>query len=237
MLPTFHRRNRVDREREKSHSFQIGRLLIVYISSSFLDLRDERRAVERAVVRLGHQPLGMESYVAEDLRPLEKCLDDVARSDVHVGILGWRYGSQVTPAQSAASRSAGRNLGELEPNASVTEHKFTYAADPKRPKSRLVFLTTEDLPWNPRYIDAVTGEGERGSLIQRFRARARESTISYFRSPEDLAAMVSAALYRLEAKERIDSVAFGQSLQLQNALISDNSLSVSALPNLKGGST
>jgi hypothetical protein len=205
--------------------------MIVYISSTFLDLRDERRAVERAVLRLGHQPLGMESYVAEDRRPLDKCLEDVARADVYVGIFGWRYGSQVTQQQSAAARSAGRDLGELEPDASVTEHEFTYAA--KVTKPRLVFLTADDLPWNPRYIDGVTGQGSRGSLIERFRARARESTISYFRSPDDLAAMVSAALYRLEAKQRIHSVAFGQSLQLQNALITHGSLTDTTLMTLQ----
>jgi hypothetical protein len=176
----------------------------------------------------------MESYVAEDLRPLDKCLEDVARADVYVGILGWRYGSQVNPEQSEAARLAGRQLGELEPNASVTEHEFTYASNTApHPKPRLVFLTAEDLPWNPRYMDAITGENEAGSLIERFRARARESTISYFRSPADLAAMVSAALYRLEAKQRIDSVAFVQSVQLQNVLTSNDSLSDTRLHSLK----
>jgi hypothetical protein len=175
----------------------------------------------------------MESYVAEDLRPLDKCLEDVARADVYVGILGWRYGSQTTTEQSETARSAGRELGQLEPNASVTEHEFTYAANATPRKPRLIFLTAEDLAWNPRYMDAITGEGEGGFLIQRFRARARESTIAYFRSPEDLAAMVSAALYRLEAKQRIDSVAFVQSVQLQNVLISNDSLSDTRLKDLK----
>jgi hypothetical protein len=44
--------------------------MIVYISSTFVDLRAERCAVERAVLRLITPRLGMKSYVAEDLRPL-----------------------------------------------------------------------------------------------------------------------------------------------------------------------
>ena len=34
----------------------------------------------------------MEDYVAKDQRPLQMCLDDVASSDVYVGIFAWRYG-------------------------------------------------------------------------------------------------------------------------------------------------
>jgi hypothetical protein len=40
---------------------------------------------------MGHQDVGMEDYVAEDLRPLARCLADVESSDAYIGIFAWRF--------------------------------------------------------------------------------------------------------------------------------------------------
>src|ERR1041384_3955289 len=64
----------------------------VYVSATFLDLQDCRAAVQLALRRLRVEDMAMESYVAEDRRPLERCLADVASCDVYVGIFAWRYG-------------------------------------------------------------------------------------------------------------------------------------------------
>ena len=64
----------------------------IYVSSTFSDLQDQREAVYRALRRLGHDVVAMEDYVASDQRPLDRCLDDVASSDVYIGIVAWRYG-------------------------------------------------------------------------------------------------------------------------------------------------
>ena len=39
-----------------------------------------------------HDVIAMEDYVATDQRPIEKCLADVATSDLYIGIFAWRYG-------------------------------------------------------------------------------------------------------------------------------------------------
>lgn len=41
---------------------------------------------------MGHEDIAMEYFVAEDKRPLDKCLEAVASSDLYVGIFAWRYG-------------------------------------------------------------------------------------------------------------------------------------------------
>jgi len=64
----------------------------VYISSTFTDLQDERRACRDAIRDLGHFPVGMEDYGAADERPLEYCLKDVRSCEVYVGIIAWKYG-------------------------------------------------------------------------------------------------------------------------------------------------
>src|SRR5215213_4640270 len=64
----------------------------IYISSTYQDLVDHRGAVDRALRRMGHDVIGMEQYVAEGNRPLDRCLADVRLADLYVVIAGWRYG-------------------------------------------------------------------------------------------------------------------------------------------------
>src|SRR6516225_6601309 len=64
----------------------------VYVSSTFEDLREYRAKVRLVLQQLRHVDVAMETYVAEPERPLEKCLEDVAASDLYAGIFAWRYG-------------------------------------------------------------------------------------------------------------------------------------------------
>jgi len=67
---------------------------LIYVSSPYQDLIDQRAAVFEAIKRLEHEPLGMESYSAEETRPIDKCLADVRRCQAYVGLVAWRYGSK-----------------------------------------------------------------------------------------------------------------------------------------------
>ena len=51
----------------------------VYVSATFRDLEECRSAVQLALRRLRVEDVAMESYVAEDRRPVERCLEDVRR--------------------------------------------------------------------------------------------------------------------------------------------------------------
>src|SRR5258705_6128431 len=64
----------------------------IYVSSTFADLENYRSAVGAALRRLNHQDVAMEYYVAEDMRPVERCLSDVASCDLYIGIFAFRYG-------------------------------------------------------------------------------------------------------------------------------------------------
>jgi hypothetical protein len=41
---------------------------------------------------MSHEDIAMEYYVAEDKRPVDKCLEDVTSCDLYIGIFTWRYG-------------------------------------------------------------------------------------------------------------------------------------------------
>jgi len=64
----------------------------VYVSSTFVDLREHRAAAIRVLRQLGHEVVAMEDYVADSAVPLKKVLEDVAGADAYVGIFAWRYG-------------------------------------------------------------------------------------------------------------------------------------------------
>ncbi len=64
----------------------------IYVSSTYNDLQQHRTEVCRVLRRLRHDLVAMEDYVACDERPVDKCLTDVACSDLYVGVFAFRYG-------------------------------------------------------------------------------------------------------------------------------------------------
>jgi hypothetical protein len=100
----------------------------IYVSSTFVDLREHRAKVIETLRQLGHDVVAMENYVADVQIPLEKCLDDVSSCDMYVGVFGWRYG--YIPDDDAMGLS-------------ITEYEYRCAEQKEMP--RLVFILDESL--------------------------------------------------------------------------------------------
>ena len=64
----------------------------IFVSSTFKDLEEFRKNVSLILRQMGHEDVAMEYFVAEDKRPLDKCLEAVASSDLYVGIFACSYG-------------------------------------------------------------------------------------------------------------------------------------------------
>src|SRR5947209_4787785 len=145
------------------HEFRCGFdgiTMKVYISSTYRDLQKYRSAVATVLRRMGHQPIGMEDYVAEGVKPLHRCLADVAACDAYVGIIAWRYGSVPTDAGvKTLSLPNGTSLGIT----SITEFEFRHAI--QSGKHVLVFLLDADAEWPSSQFDAVSGDGAQGKSI------------------------------------------------------------------------
>jgi Domain of unknown function (DUF4062)/NACHT domain len=103
----------------------------IYVSSTFSDLEEFRKEVSLALRRLGHEDVAMEYYVAEDRRPLDRCLSDVASCDVYVGIFAWRYG--YIPKENNPEQ---RSVTELEYRQALATGKKC-----------LIFVLSEDAQW------------------------------------------------------------------------------------------
>lgn len=151
----------------------------IYISSTYGDLKDHREKAYRVLRQLGHDAVAMEDYVATDRRPLAKCLADVAECDVYVSIFAHRYG-YVPEEDNPDQRS-------------ITELEYRHAAALGIPS--LIFLLDLAVAWPPTWLDAFTGEGNRGARIRSLREElGRERLVSFFSTADELAQKVGVAV-------------------------------------------
>ncbi|MCT1905137.1 DUF4062 domain-containing protein [Oceanobacillus sojae] len=76
----------------------------VFISSTFIDLIEERQSAVQAVLDSGHIPAGMELFKAGNDTQLETIYKWIDNSDVYMLILGGRYGSIEEKSQKSYTR-------------------------------------------------------------------------------------------------------------------------------------
>ena len=161
----------------------------IYISSTYSDLKEYRENVYQTLRRMQHDAVAMEDYVATGQHPpLDKCLADVAKSDLYVGIFAWRYGyipDEGNPQQK-----------------SITELEYRQAQQLGKPC--FIFLLHEDAPWLPKFMDKVTGDGEGGKRIEELRQElSTAKLVSFFKTPDKLANLVAVAVQQWE-QEPVD---------------------------------
>jgi hypothetical protein len=170
----------------------------IYLSATYTDLKPHRDAAYRILRMLRHDVIAMEDYVATDAYPLDKCLADVAGSDLYVGLVGWRYG--YVPAQ-------GNPEGK-----SITELEYLQAHASGLP--RLLFLADKEAPWPEEFRDSHTGENQSGKRIAELRTELESAKlVSYFRTPDHLAGLVSVAVQRCLEELPAVGKPFGSRLQ------------------------
>jgi hypothetical protein len=165
---------------------ELGRSMFrVFLSSTFLDLAAERRAVESALHRMSETYIGMEHFGSFSEEPLDHCLLKVRAANVFILVLAEKYG--YVPDNFERS---------------MTEHEYIEA--------RRIGLTI--LPYEKKVDDSVwrlfeLGGGSEPGVDQRltrFKSAVQKSHgVSWFSSPEDLAWKVVADLYR-ETKAKVN---------------------------------
>jgi hypothetical protein len=145
----------------------------IYISSTYEDLKEERRAVRDAIHDLQHEPVGMETYEAADQIPLDRCLEDVRSCQAYVGIFAWKYG--FFPNGGAIS---------------ITELEYREAEKNNIP--RYIYLLGDNVPWPPNLIPKQDRD-----RIEVLRNRLKlDRLVSFFASPAELARAVTQSLSR-----------------------------------------
>lgn len=102
----------------------------VFISSTYDDLKEERKAIEQTIISAGDFPVGMEAFPAADEEQFDFIKSIISQCDYYVLVISGRYGSLAPDGKS------------------YTEKEYDYAAEIGVPV--LVMLRDErgELPVN-----------------------------------------------------------------------------------------
>ena len=140
------------------------------VSSTQRDLRDQRQAVSKAILELGHIPLGMEMFSAADQQQWQLIQRQIDQSDYYVVIVAHRYGS-------------------MAGDVSYTEREYDYAVEKGVPV--LGFVIDNKAPWPAEYIDK---ESQTVEQLQAFKEKIKSKMVSIWNNADQLSAQVLAAL-------------------------------------------
>lgn len=146
----------------------------VFVSSTFVDLQEERQEVMQALLELDCIPAGMELFPAgndDQWSLIKKVIDDC---DYYLVIVGGRYGSQ--------------GPGGL----SYTEMEYRYATEQRKPVMAFLHKSPGDLSAKR---SEETNDGR--DKLQAFRELVQQRVCKYWESPGDLGGQVSRSLIKM----------------------------------------
>jgi tetratricopeptide (TPR) repeat protein len=141
----------------------------VFVSSTWLDLEPERKAVEAVIHRTREtQFVGMEYFGSRDETTRRASLDEVDRSELYVGVFAARYGSGITEDEYRRARARGLPC--------------------------LIYFKSDAVALTPEQKETDTDKSSRlATLKQELRGA---HTVKQFNSPDDLAAQFATDLHR-----------------------------------------
>jgi hypothetical protein len=87
---------------------------VVFISSTFVDLKEQRKLVWEILKKYDVIVKGMEDFGAKSTDPLTTCLTELEQSDIYIGIIGMRFGSEDTQTQKSFTQLEYEKAVELK---------------------------------------------------------------------------------------------------------------------------
>lgn len=144
----------------------------IFVSSTFEDLKEERELVIKAILEMGHIPVGMEMFSAgdeEQWKLIQRQIDDC---DYYIVIMAHRYGS-------------------LDGKIGYTEKEYDYACSKGIPT--LGFVISEKVEWP---ISKGDTDPEKKLKLDSFKIKIKKKLINYWVNKEDLYGKVSISLMK-----------------------------------------
>jgi hypothetical protein len=145
----------------------------VFVSSTFKDLEEERRAVIEAILNLGHIPVGMEAFQASDDTQWDYIKRRIDESDYYVVIVGERYGSE-------------------EKGKSYTQMEYEYAVENSVPVAAFLLAPDARKTWPSEKV-----EFEKKQKVEKFRKLCEKKLVKYWNNADQLGGRVALALGEL----------------------------------------
>lgn len=142
----------------------------IFLSSTYEDLKKERDSVSKAILELGHIPLGMEMFSAGDETQWQLIRREIDQSDYHVVIVAHRYGSMID-------------------GISYTELEYDYAVKQSVPV--LGFIISDDAYWPSAHKDTDPVIRQK---LDSFKEKVKSKSYVFWNDAVHLTSKVLAAL-------------------------------------------
>ena len=144
----------------------------IFVSSTYEDLRRERELVIKAILEMGHIPVGMEMFSAGDEQQWKLIQTQIDDCDYYVVISAFRYGS-------------------LDENIGYTEKEYDYAVEKELPV--LGFVIEDGVSWPENKIDKNHNKVEK---LNAFKNKIKGKLVGFWKDKNDLYGKVSIALMK-----------------------------------------
>ena len=155
----------------------------VFLSSTYNDLIEHRKAAHDALEQLGLHVIWMEAFGARPEDSTKACLKEVEESDLFIGIYAHRYG--YIPKDAAVS---------------ITEQEFDYAQ--KLGKPIFGFIVDEDFIWHQKYF-----EHDKKANLDAFLRGVKNQPVEFFTTPDNLAHKIASSVGRYLAERKEEEAA------------------------------
>ncbi len=145
----------------------------VFISSTYEDLKEERNEIIKAVLEMGHIPVGMEMFSAADEDQWRVIARTIDASDYYVVIVAHRYGS-VTPEGTG-----------------YTEKEFNYATTNGVPI--IGFIIDDNAPWPSTKSEQ---DPKKKKKVTQFKQKIKSRIVQFWTNKDDLRSKFIIALMK-----------------------------------------
>ena len=147
----------------------------VFVSSTYMDLQDERQEVIKALLELDCIPSGMEFFPAADDDQWTLIQGVIDECDYYIVIVGGRYGSL------------------SDEGISYTEKEYRYALEKGKPIIAFLHNNPDFLPKNKSEMKAEGIE-----KLEEFRALVQKKMCKFWTTAHELGAVVSRSFIQLQ---------------------------------------
>lgn len=144
----------------------------IFVSSTYEDLAEQRSQVIKAILEMGHIPVGMEMFSAADEEQWKIIARQIDETDYYVVVVGNRYGSVVG-------------------GVSYTEKEFDYAVGKGIPV--LGFVVDPSVDPLAKHIDT---EDEKVAALGNFKSKVKKRPVGFWKTADELHGKVSIALMK-----------------------------------------
>ena len=178
--------------------------LQIFISSTYVDMKEERQSAVEAILKSGNIPAGMELFTAGNESQLQTIMRWIDESDIYVLLLGGRYGS--------IEKSSG---------LSYTEVEYDYAVSQKKPYFSIV-IKDEALDSKVKAMGKDAIEKEEPKKLNDFRGKVLSNMSSFYSENKDIKLAIHETLQDFKERYIFSGWVSGKSAEEAEVLLEEN---------------